>query len=177
MSEPPFRPTDAMRSRWVDGGLDRVPLSGDRPGGLWLCGKRVVGPDPDAALERADHAGLIVCLNERPELRDYPAYPDWLEANADQRALWHPVPDLHAPTIEVARSIVATIVERLDRDEGVIVHCAGGMGRAPTIAICVLMELGETLTRARDHVRSHRPGGGPEAGAQHRLVEAYARVP
>ena len=41
--------TSARRRRWLDGGLDRVPVPGS-PGQLWLCGKHVVGADPEAAL-------------------------------------------------------------------------------------------------------------------------------
>ena len=160
------------RDRWVDGGLDRIPLPPGRSGALWVCGKWVVGPDPEAALDRADGAGLVVCLNEREELRDFPSYADWLDANAGGRALWHPVADLHAPSVDATAALVAAVVARID--DGVVIHCAGGLGRAPTLAICALVELGMTAGDALDLVRAHRPGGGPEAGAQHRLVAAYA---
>ena len=52
--------------RNADGGLDQVPLP-TTAGALWLCGKRVVGPDPEAALQRAG-ADTIVSFNERFEL-------------------------------------------------------------------------------------------------------------
>ena len=102
--------TDGVRrDRWRDGGLDRVPVPGS-PGELWLCGKHAVGADPEAALARIGAApdartaadggpvGTIVCLNQRGELEDrYPAYVAWLQEHVGGRALWFPIPDLHAP--------------------------------------------------------------------------------
>ena len=59
------------RGRSRDGGIDEIPLPAV-PGRLWLCGHRVVGPDPDGALARVRADGLI-CFCERRELADrYP---------------------------------------------------------------------------------------------------------
>jgi hypothetical protein len=163
-------------ARSVDGGLDRLPLPLEGAA-LWLCGKRVVGPDPDAALRRADGADAIVCFNERSDLvREYPDYLDWLAANNGRRALWFPIPDLHAPALPEAETMVAAMVARLEKAEGLVLHCAGGLGRAPTMAVCVLIALGTPRVDALEQVRAHRPMGGPEAGAQDRLVTAFARV-
>lgn len=164
-----------MTARSIDGGLDRVPLPTER-GALWLCGKRVVGPDPDAALVRAD-ADVIVCFNEASDLqREYPGYLDWLGANEGGRARWWPIPDLHAPVVAEARPMVEEMVSLLERDRGLVLHCAGGLGRAPTMAVCVLIAQGMPADDALVHVRTHRPMGGPEAGAQHDLVRAFAAM-
>ncbi|NOX31752.1 MAG: hypothetical protein GXP35_17160, partial [Actinobacteria bacterium] len=86
--------------RSFDGGIDQVPLPG-ASGELWLCGKHAIGPDVDAALARANDADTVVCLNERHELEDrYPAYVSWLDGSDSERAIWHPIPDLHVPTLE-----------------------------------------------------------------------------
>jgi len=163
-----------LPARSIDGGLDRVPLPIEGAA-LWLCGKRVVAPDPMAALRRADDADAIVCFNEPADLvREYPEYLDWLAVNQGQRALWFPIPDLHAPELTDADAMVRAMVERLERGEGLVLHCAGGLGRAPTMAVCVLIDLGLEGDAARRHVRTHRPMGGPEAGAQDRLVQAFA---
>ena len=160
-------------SRSVDGGFDRVPLP-VTAGGLWLCGKRAVAPDPGAALRRAG-ARAIVCFNEASDLeREYPDYLEWLAANEHDRAHWFPIPDLHAPTHDEAEAMVAVMVGRLRAGDGLILHCAGGLGRAPTMAVCVLLALGMPLADALSHVRAHRPMGGPEAGAQHQLVQEFA---
>ncbi len=167
----PCRSVTPFGPRSLDGGLDQIPVDGR--GTLWLCGKHVVGPDPEAALERAGGAGLIVCLNEAHEIVDrYPSYVQWLQA-ADGRGLWHPIPDLHAPTVEVILPIVDRIVEALP--DGVVIHCGAGIGRAPTVAICTLLRVGYRLDDALALVADRRPMGGPESGAQQTLVETFAR--
>ena len=159
--------------RNADGGLDQVPLpSGE--GALWLCGKRVVGPDPEAALQRAG-AHTIVSFNERHELeREYPSYVDGLDEHLGTRALWFPVPDLSAPLLTDARLWVDQLVARLELGEGLILHCAGGIGRAPTMGTCVLVRLGMRPEDALALVAASRPMAGPEAGSQRALVDAFA---
>jgi len=157
------------------GGVDEIPLP-DGPGRLWLCGKHLVGPDVEAALASVG-ASIVVCLIEPHELRDrYPDYVEWLDRNQPDRAIWHPVPDLHAPGIEDAGALAAEIRARLDKRDGVLLHCGAGIGRAGTIAIAVLLAMGEPLDVASRTVADHRPMAGPEAGAQTELLTALARV-
>src|SRR5687768_2482553 len=88
----------AVTATWNhDGGLHEIPLDAV-PGRLWLCGKHMIGPDPEAVLARTG-AHTVVCLTERHELADrYPHYVRWLDehhsADAEGRALWFPVHDL-----------------------------------------------------------------------------------
>ncbi len=169
--------TNVRRDRWRDGGLDQVPVP-DVPGQLWLCGKHAVGADADAALDRiggADTARTIVCLNQRDELEDrYPAYVDWLRANVGEQALWFPIPDLHAPALDDLRPLLAEIGRRLADGGHVLVHCGAGIGRAGTVAVCVLMQHGLGRDEALAHVADHRPMAGPEVGAQRDLVDELA---
>ena len=155
------------------GGIDEIPLRGV-PGRLWLCGKHYVGPDAEAALA-AVGATTIVCLNEPHELDDrYPDYVDWLARNQPDRAAWHPVADLHAPALDEAVALVDDLHARLGRDERLIVHCGAGKGRAGTVGVALLLATGEPLERAQRIVADHRPGAGPEAGAQAALLVALA---
>lgn len=165
----PFTP------RSLDGGIDEIPLPAEAGGRLYLCGKHVVGPDPVAALGRV-RASTIVCLNEGYELEDrYPEYVGWLRANAGGPAVWFPVPDLHAPTIERVEPFLDALVARLQGGEDLLVHCGAGIGRAGTTAVALLLRFGMALDPALAHVRAHRPMAGPEAGAQWLLVDALAR--
>ncbi len=142
---------------------------------MWLCGKHVVGPDPEAALVRAAGAETIVSFVEPSDLEsEYPAYVRWLRLNDGGSALWFPIPDFEAPPLQDAVLMVHAIAKRLVAGEGVILHCAGGIGRAPTIAICVLIELGMGAGEAATHVAAHRPTAGPEVQAQQQLVDAFA---
>jgi protein-tyrosine phosphatase len=157
------------RSR--DGGVDEVPLPSG-PGRLWLCGKHVVGPDPEAAIE-ATGAAMVVCLCEEPELAArYPDYVRWLRAQSPERALWWPIPDLHAPTRAEAADLIGRLRTRLDQGAVLLVHCGAGIGRAGTIAAALLMSMGTSREDAVALVASRRPMAGPEAGAQAALLES-----
>jgi protein-tyrosine phosphatase len=159
------------RSR--DGGIDAIPLP-QLEGSLWLCGKHVTGPDAEAALARVG-ATTIVCLNERHELEDrYPDYVAWLAAHRDERAVWFPIPDLHAPAVEQVLPLLDELRRRLERGEGVLMHCGAGIGRAGTVAACLLMTMGTDAGEALDVVSRHRPMAGPEAGAQSDLIAALS---
>ena len=159
--------------RSVDGGVDRVPLPSG-PGALWLCGKHVVGADPEAALERVG-ATAIVCLSERHEIEArYPAYVEWLRTHGGRRAVWFPIPDLHAPAMPELKPFVEDLVRRLDAGEALLLHCGAGIGRAGTVAACILMALGVGRDEALRTVAAHRPMAGPEAGAQRDAVDDFA---
>src|SRR5438067_9366812 len=100
------------RNRARDGGIDEVPLPRG-PGRLWLCGKHVPGPGPEEALARVG-ATTIVCLNEAHELEErYPEYVEWLRAHRDDRAIWFPIPDLHAPPLADVAALVHDLCDRL----------------------------------------------------------------
>ncbi len=158
--------------RTRNGGLDEIPLPSG-PGRMWLCGKHLVGPDPEALLERTG-ASTIVCLNERGELFSrYPDYVEWLRANNGERAMWVPTHDMHPlADLEV---VVDAVRARLDDGHGVVVHCGAGIGRAGTLAIAVLVSLGMRLDSALDHLRAHRPMAGPQTREQELALEAFAR--
>jgi hypothetical protein len=50
------------------------------------------------------------------------------------------------------------------------------MGRAGTVAVCVLSRLGVAHEIALQLVAASRPGAGPEVGAQRDLVEVFAEL-
>jgi protein-tyrosine phosphatase len=168
--------TSARRDRWRDGGLDQVPVPG-AAGQLWLCGKHAVGADADAALGRIGGDGTVVCLNQRHELEDrYPQYVEWLQQHVGDRALWFPIPDLHAPSLVDLRPLLDEIRQRLVAGGHVLVHCGAGIGRAGTVAVCLLMDHGVERDEALALVARHRPMAGPEVGAQRELVDELAFV-
>jgi Tyrosine phosphatase family len=162
-----------MLGRNIDGGIDRIPLP-DVPGMLWLCGKHVVGPDPEAALRRVD-ATTIMCLNRPHELQDrYPGYVAWLGRNVPARAVWVPTPDLAILPLSEMRPVLDDLVVRLRRGERLIVHCAAGIGRSGTTAVAVLMLLGLDRRDALRTVSQNRPMAGPEVGTQRLFIDELA---
>jgi protein-tyrosine phosphatase len=144
---------------------------------MWLCGKQYVGPNPDAALA-AVNADAIVCLCERAELAErFPAYVAWLEATTGERAVWFPIPDLHAPDPGAARRLLGLLRQRLAAGDRLVMHCGAGIGRAGTMAAALLITMGVELTAALATVAGSRPMAGPEAGAQMDLLVALAAQP
>lgn len=167
--------TDWLGARGRDGGIDTVPLP-IATGGLSLCGKHAIGPDRAAAMQRCG-ATTVVCLVEAYELSDrYPDYLAWLQANAGAGAgaVWFPIHDLHAPSVDAVAPLLTDLVRRLDDGEHLLMHCAAGIGRTGTLAVCLLMALGQQRDEALAHVAAHRPMAGPEVGAQMDLVNAWA---
>jgi protein-tyrosine phosphatase len=165
--------TDWLGARGRDGGIDLVPLP-TTTGGLALCGKHAIGPDHEAAMARVD-ATTVVCLVEANELADrYPDYLAWLEANRGGTAVWFPIHDLHAPTLDATLPLLTELLRRLDDGERLLMHCAAGIGRTGTLTVCLLMMMGLSPDDALAHVAAHRPMAGPEVGAQRDLVNALA---
>lgn len=155
--------------------VDRIPLP-STDGALWLCGKRDIGPDPEAALARAEGASLAVCLNPEAELiGSYPEYVDWLRANQPDRSLWFPIRNFGAESADATMPFLDLIVERLGAGEGVVMHCAMGQGRAGTMAACLLMRLGAGREEALQTVAAHRMYAGPQDNSQWALIDDIAR--
>lgn len=154
--------------------FDEIPLPrGD--GELFLCALRDVADDPDGALAYTG-ATTIVCLNERGELeRRAPAYLDWMRANQATRSLWFPIRNFHAESADATMPLLDLVVERLERGDGVVMHCAMGQGRAGTMAVCLLMMLGSSQYDALRTVAAHRSFAGPGDGSQWALVDDVAR--
>ena len=172
-----WRPTTSRRhgfsERSIDGGIDQIPLP-NTVGALWLCGKHAIGPDPEAALARV-HATTAVCLNEEHELADrYPQYVAWLNQVAPARAIWFPIPDLHAPSLAAATALIDELTGRLHDGQSLLMHCGAGIGRAGTIAAALMLALGTPHDQVLPTLRQHRPMAGPEAGAQLDLLDAFA---
>ena len=125
-------------------------------------------------MSRTD-TNVVVCLVHDHELSErYPAYLEWLRANDGDAALWFPIHDLGAPSPREARPFLAELVERLAAGDRLLMHCAAGIGRAGTMAVCALMMLGMGREEALDTVAAARPMAGPEVGAQLDLVNALA---
>jgi ADP-ribosyl-[dinitrogen reductase] hydrolase len=107
------------------------------------------------------------------ELLKIPTLRDAIRAHG-MKSDWFPIPDGGVPTstaeivatVRTARSAIAT-------GERVVLHCRGGLGRAGTVAACILISLGETADDAIVRVREARPRA-IENARQELFVEQFA---
>jgi protein-tyrosine phosphatase len=87
--------------------------------------------------------------------------------------LHHPVPDVEAPQDAAAFSeFTDEVMNRLLNGETVVAHCLGGLGRAGTLAACLLVQAGMTPQQGLELVRAARPGA-VQSRAQERFIEQF----
>jgi protein-tyrosine phosphatase len=115
--------------------------------------------------------GAIVCLAEKEEIHEKSfEYARALEAGiVPCSVLRFEIPDRGAPEDRRAFwTLAGNVAQRLQLGEAVLIHCAGGVGRTATFAICVLLALGESASNARSVVS--RAGSTVETAPQSNLV-------
>jgi protein-tyrosine phosphatase len=74
------------------------------------------------------------------------------------------------------RPLLDDLRQRLRDGERLLVHCGAGIGRAGTVATCLLMMMGVARDDALRTVAAHRPTAGPEGGTQRDLIDELARA-
>jgi hypothetical protein len=151
----------------------RVDLPARIPGRLLLHSM----PGRYEAIESVWHqierepVGAIVCLAEKDEIHEKSfEYARALEAGiVPCSVLRFEIPDRGAPEDRRAFwTLAGNVAQRLQLGEAVLIHCAGGVGRTATFAICVLLALGESASSARNVVS--RAGSTVETAPQSNLV-------
>lgn len=145
-----------------------------RPGRLSLLARPRGGGRLDDELAGLVGAGVevLVSLLTRPEEAELGLGQE--RRLVERRGLRYvalPVPDLGVPDAATARAVAGDLAAELASGAHVALHCRGTLGRAPTLAACVLAEEGllppavwEVLTRARG-------SSVPETDEQRALVE------
>ena len=73
-------------------------------------------------------------------------------------SIHEPIPDWHAPTIQQLERCLGTIRMANEKNMGVAVHCAAGIGRTGTILTAYLMSKGIPFQDAITQMRKMRPG-------------------
>ena len=135
----------------------RVDLPTRIPGRLLLHSM----PGRFEAIERvwqqlkSDAVGAIVCLNEKFEIRlKSSKYAEALESGTVPcSVLPFEIREGGVPEDRDAFWALANdVAKRLQSGEGVLIHCAGGVGRTAMLAVTVLLALGEPLNEAESLV-------------------------
>ncbi len=163
--------------------LDRVPVEGRRGRlSLTICpGKKDAAWDRDLVEDlvalRAAGVGHVVYLLEDDELRRLGVL-DYARAVRAAGILPHhfPIPDGGTPGeggFDRMLDVVDLIRMRLSLGEHVVAHCRGGLGRAGTVAACVLVSDGMAAADAIALVRRCRPGA-IETRGQEAFVRGFA---
>jgi len=116
----------------------------------------------DVAAIRRWNPRLVVSLTERSEMEGLgaAALPDLLAGSGvDWRHF--PIIDFGTPapaTVMAWPPLSAEIHAALDRGEGVLLHCRGGLGRSGMTALRLMVERGEEADAALVRLRQIRPG-------------------
>jgi len=111
--------------------------------------------------------GVTASINMRSEFDDEAA------GIAPARHLRLPVEDNTPPTINQLRRGIMFIKEEVERGGKVYIHCAAGVGRAPTMAAAYLVSTGLTSVEAWATIKRVRPFVRPTPGqeAQIKVLE------
>lgn len=112
--------------------------------------------------------GIEAVVNLRDEFDDRAA------ALAPPHYLHLPTVDDQAPSMEALEAGVAFIRGQIDAGRKVYVHCASGVGRAPTLVAAYLVSTGLTVEEAWEKIRRVRPFIRPTP-VQRRQVERFAQ--
>jgi protein-tyrosine phosphatase len=113
----------------------------------------------------------IVCLAEKDELQEKSSeYAQALEAGTVPcSVLLFEIPDRGVPEDRDSFwALAGNVAKQLRSGEAVLIHCAGGVGRTATLAICVLLALGEPASDARSVVS--RAGSTVETASQREII-------
>ena len=95
--------------------------------------------------------GITACVNLREE------HDDGVHGVSPDDCLWLPTPDDQAPTQSQLRSGVEFIRRAVEQGGQVYVHCAMGVGRAPTMAAAYLISTGMSPEQAITTIQRVRP--------------------
>ena len=172
--------TDPLRIATVQCGKGQVGLT-FCPG---KCGDSVFGAawKRDLALDlqviREWGARIVLTLVEEHELHLLQV-SDLGEQVRARGMEWHhlPIPDLDPPGLafeERWQALLPSLKAQLAAGGKILVHCRGGLGRAGTVAACLLVEMGDVASEAIRKVRSARPRA-IETSEQQRYVLEYQR--
>ncbi|MBN1284210.1 MAG: dual specificity protein phosphatase family protein [Anaerolineae bacterium] len=118
-----------------------------------------------AGWERLESWGVSALVNLRVEFDDRA-----LGIRPDVY-LWLPTVDGTPPTLEQLDQAVRTIRRAVAEGRKVYIHCAAGVGRAPTTAAAYLVTTGMTVEEAVLYIRQRRPIAAPGKWQRRRLSE------
>jgi protein-tyrosine phosphatase len=82
-----------------------------------------------------------------------------------------PIVDVSVPPIDEAQKVIAELLTR--KDQGIVVHCNGGLGRSGVVVGCLLRALGVSASDARKRLVAARGPQCPETEVQRAFIDAF----
>jgi protein-tyrosine phosphatase len=137
-------------------------------GGDWL--------EDEIAAWRAEGVGAVVSLLEKEEERDLDLSSEGrIVQEQGLQFLSFPIVDRSVPASRVeAREFIARVADILTEGSNVVIHCRGGLGRAPLIAASLLALVGVPPEIAFQEIGDARRITVPETGEQRQWVVDFA---
>lgn len=126
-----------------------------------------------------DGIGAFIDLTEPGEGSSYEGVLAEISAEMEGDIRYHsfPIRDFTAPSVGTMISILDTIDETLENDQGVYVHCMAGIGRTGTVVGCWLVRHGLSPRKALSAIEYLRGDGieSPESDSQIDLILDWER--
>ena len=150
---------------WVDrNGPGRVGVMPCPRGGAFL--------EEELRAWREDGCDVLVSLQESDEAESLGLSREGEVAREiGMEFVHHPIPDFGIPeSRDSALDLARMLAGKVREGRSIAVHCRAGVGRAPSIAACVLIRLGETGEHALDLISAARGFRVPETAGQRAWV-------
>ncbi|MDO4708734.1 MAG: ATP-binding cassette domain-containing protein [Pseudomonadota bacterium] len=159
-------PSTAAGRTYVETGncnLPRKPQADDKeiPRGIWwvvrglMCGMSRPGMVTDATEQYRylANSNIKVLIN----LEEAVHYPSQELRDAGIEFRHFPMPDMSAPSFDQALDICRLAESLIRNNQGIVLHCRGGLGRTGTGLASILIWHGETAENAISIIRTHEP--------------------
>ena len=154
----------------------RLATPANVAGRIWLAAMpgRLQPWDEFLALARRHGITRVVCLTPRHEVVSLsPAYARAL-ASGELPFAWQELPMRDLGLAEQAQGFadgITVLADAVRAGDGLLLHCAAGIGRTGTAAACLLKRLGVSTAQALQDVR--HAGSSPESALQSGLITRF----
>ena len=162
--------TDSLRVAWLPGRVGLTFAPGKKTG-AW---DRDLATDLDVLVEQdVRHLVCLVVDSELLAMQIPHLVPEAARRGIDVERL--PIRDFGIPdSVAEVRALCARIRGRVEAEQAVVIHCAGGLGRTGTIAGCLLAASGVPLADIFEQLHAARGPSCPETDAQRAFVTGFA---
>lgn len=135
-------------------------------------------PSLSQDLDVIEQAGIhrVVCLQEEFELKMNGEFMAQRRRHIEVRGMLfthEAIEDFTAPSLSQALKLVKLIEQDFGAGRSVLIHCQAGLGRAGTIAACLLNHAGMSAADAIATTRFYRMGA-IQSEEQERFIEEFS---